>query len=179
MALESSAAAILSAYYVIWVAMYYQAMCNLFLPFSLKFASNHPQNRFFSFHSDSPWRTMTILYFPAILIKRRIMSGVFQIRLQTILSWTNHQMILCEQVKLYDLHRVGRSSVCQACTNGVKLTFVLHRLPLLANSDVSNTLPIPALSCLYQALSEADFNLDTWLALLSFHRYQYPSEVVE
>lgn len=33
-------------------------------PLSLRFASYQPQKRFFSFHSDSPWRTMTILYFP-------------------------------------------------------------------------------------------------------------------
>lgn len=44
------------------------------IPFSLKLASNQPQNKFFWFHSDSPWRTMTILYLPAILKNREIVA---------------------------------------------------------------------------------------------------------
>lgn len=44
----------------------------LHLPFTLKLASNQPQNKFCWFHSDSPCLTMTILYLAAILANRLI-----------------------------------------------------------------------------------------------------------
>lgn len=63
---------------------------NEYIPLSLKLASYHPQNKFFWFHSDSPWRTITILYFPAILAMRIIFAACLNHQSQLRTASTQH-----------------------------------------------------------------------------------------
>lgn len=91
------------------------------LPLSLKLASNHPQNKFFWFHSDSPWRTITILYFPAILAIRIIFAACLnhQSKLSTASTTRLLWRIYTEIFSLIDLHNRQVISV------GIELQFNL------------------------------------------------------